>query len=470
MDTAPSESNANDASSSSTSSVSTVLPASVSRTLDDGNAFVIIGGGAGGLELAIKLGRYVSKMNKRGTLPKRSVVLVDQNRTHIWKPLLHEVAAGSLDPDIDGVDYLSLGKKSGFSFHLGKMVALNRDEKTITLEPLKDDDGKVVLPSRELGYGKLIFALGSITNDFGTPGAAEHCIFLDSPKSAQRFHTKLLNEFLKLQANESMHTLEISIVGAGATGVELSAELYKTKELLQSYGYHHLTANRLKVRIIEAGPRLLPALPERIAQNTSKELQKLGVEIMMSTAVAKADEKGLYTKDGNFIPSNMSVWAAGIKAPAFLQGLGELETNKINQLVVNLQLQSVSDENIFALGDCAHCIMPDESKVPPRAQSAHQMASHLFNNIKLADANKALKDYKYVDYGSLVSLSTYSTIGSLMGNLTKGSMFIEGRLARMVYISLYRMHQLVIYGKAKTLLFMLVNRINRKLRPNLKLH
>lgn len=424
---------------------------------------VIVGGGAGGLELATKLGIYYKKKSQ-------NVVLIDQNRTHIWKPLLHEVAAGSLNSEIDGVDYLSIAHKNGFTFQLGTMVGLERGSKTVFLSPLIDDEQQLVLEKRQLNYSKLIFALGSITNDFGTEGAEENCIFLDSPKSAQNFHTRLLNEFLKLQDDSSKDTLEISIVGAGATGVELSAELYKTTELLKNYGYTHLNNSRLKVRIIESGPRLLPALPEKIANSTKLELEKIGVELILNTFVTKVEATGLHTKDGEFIKSNMSVWAAGIKAPAFLQGLDGLESNRINQLVVNQNLVTSEDENIYAIGDCAHCIMPDGSKVPPRAQSAHQMASNVFINIKNADKGKPLKPYLYVDYGSLVSLSTYSTIGSLMGNISKGSMFIEGRLARIVYISLYRMHQMVIFGKAKTLLIMLVNKLNKRIRPNLKLH
>lgn len=424
---------------------------------------VVLGGGAGGLELAIKLGRRYKKHS-------RKIILVDKNRTHIWKPLLHEVASGSLDPEMDGVDYLLLGNRNGFVFHLGTMVELNRGEATITLAPLLDEDQEVVLESRTLSYKQLVFALGSVTNDFGTQGAKENCIFLDSPAGAQKFHNKLLNEFLKLQSDSKDDTLEISIVGAGATGVELAAELYKTSELLQSYGYNHLSSARLKVKLVEAGPRLLPALPERIATSTQRELEKLGVEILLGTVVSKVAKNGLHTKDGQFIESKMSVWAAGIKAPDFLANIGGLETNRINQIVVTSMLTSVSDENIYALGDCAQCTMQDGSKVPPRAQSAHQMASHVYKNIKLLDANKPQSEYKYVDYGSLVSLSTYSTIGSLMGNLSNGSMFIEGRLARIVYISLYRMHQVVIFGVLKTALFMIVNRINNRLRPNLKLH
>lgn len=427
------------------------------------DSIVIIGGGAGGLELATKLGRKFRKS-------ARDIILIDQNRTHIWKPLLHEVAAGSLNADVDGVDYLALGQQNGFTFHLGRVNGLDRQGQQVLLEPLIDSQGQTVLDARTVNYGTLVFALGSVTNDFGTKGASEHCIFLDSPQSAERFHTRLLNEFLKLQADHNNHILEIVIVGAGATGVELAAELYKTTELLMCYGYNHLSANRLKVTLVEAGERLLPALPQRISDNTKRELEKLGVDIQLGTVVSEVSQHGLHTKDGRLIPAKMSVWAAGIKAPAFLNNIGELETNRINQLVVNYDLLTTRDINIFAIGDCADCITPKGVKVPPRAQSAHQMASHVYKNILLREANKAMLPYEYVDYGSLVSLSTYSTIGSLMGNLTKGSMFIEGRLARLIYIGLYRMHQVVLYGRVRTFLIMIVNRLNRRLRPNLKLH
>lgn len=291
------------------------------------NKIIIVGGGAGGLELAIKLGRHYKKT-------PRQILLVDQNRIHIWKSLLHEVAAGSLDPDIDSVDYLSLGAKNGFVFHLGTMVTLDRVSKKTVLAPLLDDDGHVVLDSRELDYTTLVFALGSITNDFHTKVAKENCIFLDSSLSAQKFHIKLLNAFLNLQSGESNDTLDIAIVGAGATGVELAAELYKTSELLKAFGYNHVTKNRLSVSLVEAGPKLLAALPKRIVDSTKRELEKLGVQILLNTAVSEVDEGGIHTNDGRYINSRMSVWAAGIKAPSFLANIGGLETNRINQIVV----------------------------------------------------------------------------------------------------------------------------------------
>lgn len=186
--------------------------------------------------------------------------------------------------------------------------------------------------------------------------------------------------------------------------------------------------------------------------------------------VTSAQEDGLNTKDGEFIQADLMVWAAGIKAPDFMKEIGGLETNRINQLVVEQTLQTTRDPDIFAIGDCASCPRPEGGFVPPRAQAAHQMASCALDNILAQIKGKPLKPYVYKDKGSLVSLSKFSTVGSLMGNLMRGSMMIEGRIARFVYISLYRMHQIALHGYFKTGLMMLVGSINRVIRPRLKLH
>ncbi|NLS13050.1 NAD(P)/FAD-dependent oxidoreductase [Vibrio sp. SM6] len=425
---------------------------------------IVVGGGAGGLELATKLGRTLGRKNRA------QVTLVDRNASHLWKPLLHEVATGSLDEGVDALSYRAHARNHGFEFQLGSLAAIDRENKTITLSPLLDDEGELLMPSRELDYDVLVMAIGSTSNDFNTPGVREHCIFLDSPEQADRFRTEMNNEFLKLHAKNGQGTVDIAIVGAGATGVELSAELHNAIKELHSYGFGDLDSTKLKVSLVEAGERILPALPPRISTAAHHELVKLGVNVRTATMVTQADSDGLTTKDGEKIPAQIMVWAAGIKAPDFIKDIAGLETNRINQLVVKGTLQTTRDDDIFVIGDLAQCTQPDGSFVPPRAQAAHQMASHAYTNIMAKLNNKPLKDYIYKDHGSLVSLSRFSTVGSLMGNLTKGSMMVEGRIARVVYISLYRMHQMALHGVVKTGLIMLVSRINRVLRPNLKLH
>ncbi|MFC3678638.1 NAD(P)/FAD-dependent oxidoreductase [Bacterioplanoides pacificum] len=427
---------------------------------------VIVGGGAGGLELATQLGRSL------GRRKKAQIELIDANPTHLWKPLLHEVATGALDSGIDELNYRAHGKKHGFNFQIGRMSGLDRDNKQVVLSAMLDDQGDEVLSERRVSYDTLVLAIGSVTNDFGTQGAKDHCVFLDSRQQAEKFHQTLLNAFLRANASASsdgaIQDLEIAIVGAGATGVELSAELYNTAEVLVSYGMKNLRPENLKVTLIEAGERILPALPPRISAAATRELEKLGVTVRTNTLITAATADGFETKDQGSIQARLKVWAAGVKAPDFMTQLG-LETNRANQLVVNRSLQT-EDENIFALGDCASMLQQDGKPVPPRAQAAHQQASHLFRALKARHNNKPLPEFVYKDKGSLVSLSRYSTVGSLMGNLTRGSMMIEGRLARLVYVSLYRLHQIALHGYWHTLLLSLVGHINKVIRPRLKLH
>ena len=424
---------------------------------------VIVGGGAGGLELATQLGR------KLGRKKKADIVLIDATPTHLWKPLLHEVATGALDSGIDELNYRAHGKKHGFHFQIGRMSGLNREEKSLVLEAMLDDEGKEVLPERTVVYDTLVIALGSVTNDFGTKGAAENCIFLDSRDQAERFHKLLLNEFLRCSNHEEPRPLEVAIVGAGATGVELSAELYNTAEVMASYGLKNVSPEQLKVRLIEAGERILPALPPRLSAAATRELESLGVEVMTSTMITEVTDSGFVNKSDEHIPAVIRVWAAGVKAPEFMKELG-LETNRANQLIVNNSLQT-EDNNIFALGDCCSVVDKATGKpVPPRAQAAHQQSSHLVKALGARHKGKAMPEFVYKDKGSLVSLSRYSTVGSLMGNLTKGSMMIEGRLARLVYVSLYRLHQVALHGYWHTLLLTLVGHINKVIRPRLKLH
>ncbi|EIF8959806.1 NAD(P)/FAD-dependent oxidoreductase [Vibrio parahaemolyticus] len=425
---------------------------------------IVVGGGAGGLELATKLGRTLGRKNRA------QITLVDRKASHLWKPLLHEVATGSLDEGVDALSYRAHAKNHSFDFQMGSLQDIDRERKVIILSELKDEHGELLMPSRELEYDLLVMAIGSTSNDFNTPGVRENCIFLDSPEQAHRFRTEMNNEFLKLHAKNGNGTVDIAIVGAGATGVELSAELHNAVKELRTYGFGDLDSSKLNVNLIEAGERILPALPPRISSAAHQELVKLGVNVRTATMVTKAEKDGLTTKDGEKIPAQIMVWAAGIKAPDFIKDIAGLETNRINQLVVKGTLQTTRDDDIFVIGDLAQCTQPDGSFVPPRAQAAHQMASQAFSNIVAKLNGRELKNYVYKDHGSLVSLSRFSTVGSLMGNLTKGSMMVEGRIARVVYISLYRMHLMAIHGVFKTGLMMLVGRINRVLRPNLKLH
>lgn len=427
---------------------------------------LIVGGGAGGLELATRLGRTLGKKKRA------RITLADANMTHIWKPLLHEVAAGSLNSTEDELNYVAQAKWNHFHFQLGSMVGLDRERRQVTFAPILDEQGAELIPERQLGYDYLVISVGSTTNDFGTRGAAEHCLFLDTRAQAERFHRRLLNQYMKAQAtsgNQPSEPINVAIIGAGATGVELAAELHHAARMLQAYGLDRIRPEDLNINLIEASGRVLPALPERISQPVDETLKKLGVRVHTGSPVKEVLADRLVLADGTEIPASLKVWAAGIRAPAFLTTLG-LETNRINQLVVSRTLQVPADPRIFAFGDCAACPMGEDGRfVPPRAQAAHQQASLLARSLRRVLEGKLPLDYHYKDYGSLISLASFSAVGNLMGNLT-GSVMLEGKLARMFYVSLYRMHQIALYGMPRTILLMLSDRIGRSTEPRLKLH
>ncbi len=430
---------------------------------------VIVGGGAGGLELATRLG---DSLGRKG---KAEITLIDKTRTHVWKPLLHEIAAGSMNPDKHELEYLAQAHWHHFKFRLGSMDKLDRAKKEVSIAPYHDEDGIEVIPRRTFQYDTLIIAVGSTTNDFGIKGARTHTIALDTQDQAERFHRRLHNALVRAQTQTEpvqAGQLEVVIVGAGATGVELAAELHNTTRELTAYGLDKIDPDRdIRISLIEASDRILPALPPKLSHSVELELRKLGVHLYMGERVTEVTEKGVYTHSGRFIPSGLVVWAAGIKAPDFLKELDGLETNRINQLVVNRTLQTTLDENVFAFGDCAACPWPGhEETVPPRAQAAHQQASMLYKTVKRRLAGKPIPEYTYRDYGSLVNLGRYSTVGNLMGALTGGSMFIEGMFARMMYQSLYKMHLMSLHGFFTVFLQTLARLITRRTEAQVKLH
>ncbi len=430
---------------------------------------VVIGGGAGGLELATQLGDTV------GRRQRALITLVDRMRTHLWKPLLHEVAAGSMDPDQHQLDYLAQARWHHFRFQLGEMEGLDRARREVAVGPWADESGTEIIPRRAIPYDTLVIAVGSHTNDFGTPGAREFALSLDTPRDAERFHQRLLNACLRANAQREPlrpEQLQVAIIGAGATGVELAAELHKTTRELLAYGLDRINPESdVRFSIIEAAPRILPVLPERLSEATEKLLRALNVQVFTNERVIEVTATGVRTASGRQVPAELVVWAAGIKAPDFLKDIGGLETNRLNQLVVKQTLETTRDADIFAFGDCAECPWPARPRpVPPTAQAAHQQASHLVGTLQRRLRGEPPRPWTYRDFGSLVSLGQYSTVGSLMGKLIGGALFIEGYFARMMYISLYKLHLYALHGFARVFFETLARMITRRTEPRVKLH
>jgi NADH:quinone reductase (non-electrogenic) len=430
---------------------------------------VVVGGGAGGLELVTRLG---DKLGRRG---KAAVTLIEKKRTHLWKPLLHEVAAGSMDIGMHELDYLAQAHWHGFRYRVGEMSGLDRQARLVDVAPFRDEEGLLVTARQLVAYDTLIIAVGSRSNDFGTPGAKEHAILLESQAEAERFHRRLVNACIRAHTQAEPlrpEQLHVAIIGAGATGTELAAELHRTMRQLIAFGLDRIDPDKhIKIHLIEAAQRILPALPERLSTAAHELLDRLQVEIHTSARVAQVLPNGVRLASGRFIAAELVVWAAGVKAPDVLKDLAGLETNRLNQLVVGPTLQTTRDPDIFAIGDCAACPWPGHDEpVPPRAQAAHQQATHMLKQMKRRLAGKPLLAWQYHDFGSLVALGHYSTVGNLMGRLVGRNIFIEGYIARLMYWSLYKMHQLALHGVTKVSLDTLARLITRRTEPHVKLH
>jgi NADH dehydrogenase len=445
----------------------------MASTLERPGAFhriVVVGSGAGGLELATRLGDKLGKRNQA------HVTLIEKARTHFWKPHLHEIAAGSMDIGVYETNLLAQAHWHHFRYRVGEMIGLDRVQRMVKVAPFIDEDGDEVTRQRAFPYDTLVIAIGSLTDDFGTPGAKEHAISLDTPVQAGRFHRRLVNACIRAHAQAGPlrpEQLQVAIIGAGATGVELAAELHNTTRALVSYGLDRIDPQKdIKLILIEAADRILPALPARLSQSANKLLEKLGVHVRTASRVAEVLPNGVRLASGETIPAELVIWAAGVKAPELLKDIEGLETNRANQLVVSPTLQTTRDENIFAIGDCAACpwIGKRGAQVPPRAQAAHQQASHMLKQIMNRLNGRPAAPWRYRDFGSLVSLGEYTTVGNLMGALIGENMWIEGWFARMMYLSLYKMHELALHGFWKVTLDTAARMITRRTDPHVKLH
>jgi len=421
---------------------------------------VIVGGGAGGLELAAQLGRKLGARQGR-----ERILLVDRSVFHIWKPTLHEVAAGTLDAHQEGLSYTVLARRNHFSFALGDVTALDTNRRLVTLAEIRDDHGKTLVPERTVSFTRAVLALGSGSNSFGTPGA-ENAFVLEQASDAQRFHNSLLSAFARASFSATK-ALGIAIVGGGATGVELSAELIEAhSELLESLGNEQRF--RLDITLVEAGPRILGGLPEKISAQARVALERKNVRVLTNTKVTEVRPDALVINSGE-IQADMIVWAAGIKASDNNRNFG-LETNRINQFVVNDKLET-SVSGVYALGDCAACRWHGDQFVPARAQAAHQQADYL-GKVLLAALREKVYDapFVYRDFGSLVSLGENKGIGNLMGGLAGRNFFVEGLIAKWMYMSLHLNHHRAILGTGKTAVLALARLLQQRVSGRLKLH
>jgi NADH dehydrogenase len=260
--------------------------------------------------------------------------------------------------------------------------------------------------------------------------------------------------------------LHCVIVGAGATGVELAAELHKSMRDLADYNLDNIDFDKvIKIELVESAPRILNALPEHLSREVAAFLRRLDVTIRTGTRVIEVKADGVVLQGGEFVPAELIVWAAGIKAPDVLARLGGLSTDRLNRLIVRPSLQT-DDDNVFAIGDSACCVLNEGGQpLPPRAQTAQQQANFMVGAFAARLDGRPQPAFVYRDRGSLVALSEYRTLGVLFQGFR-----IDGLLARLAYRSLYKQHLLAVFGFWKVALDTLAGFITRRTEPRIKLH
>ena len=421
---------------------------------------VIVGGGAGGLELATRLG---DTMGRKG---RAKIILVDRSPTHFWKPLLHTVASGKRDPQVFQIEYSAQAAEHGFHFIHAEMRSVDRAARTLELAPCMRDDG-IAPPLRTLEYSTLVLALGAVTNFYGVPGAADNVCTLDHVGDAKGFYRRFLGACVRASQGDG-ETVNVMIVGGGATGVELAAELAHSARALAKYKVHTLDPARdVRISILERGERILPHLPPEMSARAEKYLASRGIEVCTGAAVTSVEADTIHV-DGGPPPPHQTRLGGGGAGPAISKTFG-LALGRMRQIMVNASLQSVDDPHVFAIGDCASFVCPVKGAAPPRAQVAHQQAVFLAGALARRDGTP-LPEFRYRDYGSLVSLGPVAAVGVLFGGGIGRQMPVSGATANLLYGMMYQKHLMALHGVVRAAAVMLVDWLRKRITPSVKLH
>ncbi|KAE8175649.1 NAD(P)/FAD-dependent oxidoreductase [Photobacterium carnosum] len=402
---------------------------------------VIVGGGAAGIELSTLL----AKANRK----KHEIILVEPETDHYWKPRLHEIAAGTFDRELDSVCYFTHGAINGYQHYQAAMTDINRENKMLAV---RRNDGTEAM----VKYDYLVVAVGAVSNDFNTTGARDNCIFLDSASQARHAWNKI-SQLLREGSDRT-----VNIVGAGATGVELAAELARVSHKLQRYN-----AAKLTINLIEAADRVLPNSPLKMSEKVLKELKRTNINVLLNTRISEVSDHGMVTADNQPLEADIQFWAAGVKAPDWLNGIGGLEYNRMNQILVNANLTTTVDNSIFSLGDCASIPQADGSFVPPKAQAANRAAVHLTKSLTDLLRGKELTDFEFKDGGMVVAVGHHFAVGSFAPHSKMANKLVfKGRLIRRLYDTIFRLHQRTVEGMFTVSRLIITKRLKALFQPN----
>ncbi|HEY0219386.1 MAG TPA: NAD(P)/FAD-dependent oxidoreductase [Afipia sp.] len=425
---------------------------------------VIVGGGAGGIELATRLGHRLRRTQAR-------ITLVDRNPAHLWKPRLHEVAAGLIGTGDDETSYLAHGCVHGFDFALGGLTSLDVAAKTITLDRITSPEtGAEVLAVRTLPYDTLVLALGCRVNDFGIPGVLEYCHMLDSPTQAMRLQRAFLEAAIRVGAGR-LDRVRVGIVGAGATGVELAAELHHAVHAMERWGGLG-AAGKLDITLVDMAQRILPAVDPGTSRHAMQVLEKLGVNVVLGKGVERVTQDALHLSGGGIVPCEIKVWASGVAGHDVIGTLKGLTLSHGNRIVVDDHLACIGVADIFAMGDCAAA--PShiaKTTVPPTAQAAHQQASYLTKTLEWRLKGERVGAFRFQPRGTLVSLGQGEAAGEFPALRRDQAVFpAHGLIAKLLYVSLYHMHRVALHGWLRATALFLADRLRRTTLPPVKLH
>jgi NADH dehydrogenase len=440
----------------------------------DGKRIAVIGGGAGGLELAIRLAR-LTRPGRRAR-----VTLIDRLPTHVWKPRWHEIAVGLLVEAEEAASYAAQAARHGFEFVLGEVTGLDPERRRLSLsatpypvdDPVAHAAGDDLLPARTLAYDQAVLAIGSTVNDFDTPGVHEHCYTLDTAAGSERLHRALLAQGARVKAGVQGE-LRVVIVGAGTTGVELAAELRNAAGRLPELR-SLLRPHQLSLTLLEMADRPLPGSPPGVSAYARDMLGAHRVDMRFKAKVVRVTADAVEMEGGESAPADLVVWASGVKARRLATPLEGVSLGKNGRTEVDAQLRALSAdgsavEGLHVIGDCAAAPMDDGDVVPATAQAAHQQAAFLARSLARQLRGRPALEFRYRYKGTLVSLGKGSAVGDLPTPSQSGQLKVSGFGAKLAYAALYEAHLAELYGVWRTGALALSGALRRSAQPAVKL-
>lgn len=426
--------------------------------MDGPQRILILGGGSGGLELA-------SQLAFRREL---EITLVDRETAHVWKPRLHEMAAGTVQTSLAEMSFYLLGELRGFHFEQGEVVSIDREARTVRLAAMTDGEGRELAAPRDLPYDLCVVALGGSTPDFGTAGVKENALRLDGPADAEEFRRRFIA--LMVRARETGTPAEIGIVGTGPTGTELAAHLRHSEHGFFDPQAKHPRSKLMSVTLIEAAPELMPGIDETLRREIVERLRALDIQIVTDAQVSQVTPDEIRTAKGETWPSDLTVWATGTVGNSVLKNLGGFELDRKGRIVVDRWLRSLADRRVLAFGDSA-AFTPEMSKtpIPPTAQAASQQAAYLARTIPELAKGETVRSFEFENKGRLVSLGLAGTVGRARVS-RRNDLYIDGQFATAAYHALERQHQIRVLGPLRGSLAIATDILSPAKGPALKLH